>query len=92
MGPMEARSFMADHVRERWASLLAPAVSPTTASLAASVVPPSSVVRLGASSLILVRAPAIPLVLCTDLLEGLVHGERNLLDGKSLCNWWGTCN
>jgi hypothetical protein len=91
MWPMEACGFMSDHACERGAPL-ASSATPAATSLAASVVTPTSVVRLGAPSLVLVRAPTITLVLRANLLEGLLRGECNLLDGMGLCDRRGTCN
>ena len=71
---------------------LASTASPATASLAAALVTPTTVVTLGAASLVLVRAPAIPLVLRSDLLERLLHGKCNLLDGMGLRDRMGSCN
>ena len=91
MWAMEACGFMSYHACERGAPL-ASSATPAATSLAASVVTPSSAVGLGAPSLVLVRASAVPLVLRANLLEGLLHGECHLLDGSSLCDRRSTCN
>ena len=84
MWAMEACRFMSYHAGERGAPLASPVATPAATSLTTSVVTPSSVVRLGATSLVLVRSSAVPLVLRAHLLEGLLHGECHLLDGMSL--------
>ena len=88
MRPIETCSFRADHARKERTSLLASSAASATPSLAAALISASAAVRC-AATLELVRAPSIPLVLGCHLLEWLLHGECDLLDGMCLRDGMG---
>ena len=85
MWPIETCRLILSH-GGKIGTLLASSASSSATALTAALISAAPVVRLGAASTLLVRAPAISLVLGRDRMKRLLHGECNLLYGMDLCN------